>query len=206
MEQWPYPFLIFATRNENKRKQIAQIFKDKLNIEVKSLNDFDNFPKIIEDKSTFEENACKKAEEISGYLDIPVIADDSGLVVPALGGKPGLHSARYAGPRCDDDKNNLKLMGEISLVPEGERHATFVSVMAVAIPDEETHVVRGEIGGMILQEPRGSGGFGYQPLFYLPEEQKTMAELTDERRNEIGHRAVATYKVMKFLMEQYRFE
>lgn len=205
MQQWPYAFLIFATRNENKRKQIAQILREKLNVEVKSLNDFNNLPEIIEDKSTFEGNACKKAEEISGRLRVPVIADDSGLVVPALDGRPGIHSARYAGPNCNDDKNNEKLMNEIALVPENERNATFVSVMAVALPNEETYVVRGEIDGVILQKPRGSGGFGYQPLFYLPKEDKTMAELSDERRNEISHRALATYKVMKRLMERYRF-
>lgn len=122
------------------------------------------------------------------------------------GGRPGIYSARYAGPECDDYKNNLKLMNEMVSIPEGKRQATFVSVMAVAVPDEETQVFRGEIEGIILDELRGAGGFGYQPLFYLPGEQKTMAELTDKQRNTVGHRALATRKVIRLLKEQYRFE
>lgn len=206
MEEWLYPFLILATRNENKKKQIAEIFLKEMNMEVKSLNDFADLPDIVEDQDTFEGNACKKAEMISRLLGVPVIADDSGLVVPALGGSPGIYSARYAGSDCDDDKNNAKLMKEIVAIPKEKRQAIFVSVMALAFPEGETHIVRGEVKGVILEEPRGSGGFGYQPLFYLPEEGKTMAELADDRKNEIGHRALATRGVMELLRQRYRFK
>lgn len=206
MEKWPYSSLILATRNENKRKQIAEIFREELNMEVKSLNDFSDLPDIVEDQDTFEGNACKKAEEICQLLRIPILADDSGLVVPALGGRPGVYSARYAGPDHDDAKNNEKLINEISMIPEEERQGIFVSVMALAYPEGKTSIVRGELSGIILDELRGIGGFGYQPLFYLPDEQKTMAELTDARRNEIAHRALATRKIIKLLKENYRFE
>jgi XTP/dITP diphosphohydrolase len=162
-------------------------------------------PEIEEDQDTFEGNARKKAETISRLLGGPVISDDSGLVVPSLGGAPGVYSARYAGPGATDEANNRKLMEAIRSVPDGERTGIYVCVMALAVPGEETRLVRGECAGIVLDEPRGQGGFGYDPLFWLPEEGKTMAELPDERRYAISHRAKATRLLVERMKEEFLF-
>jgi XTP/dITP diphosphohydrolase len=205
MKAWPYPYLVIATANENKKKQFADLFREELGIEVKGLNDFQDVPAIIEDQETFEGNAIKKAEIIRDWLNMPVISDDSGLVVPALGGKPGVHSARYAGKGATDQQNNEKLIQEIQIVPEDRRQAYYVCVMALAIPGEETRTVRGECHGVILDTPRGTEGFGYDPLFYLPEYEKTMAELDKKVRYQISHRAKATRRMIELLKERFTF-
>lgn len=205
MKVWPFPYIIIATRNKNKLKQFADLFKRDLNLEVKGLNDFENLPEIVEDQETFEGNARKKAETISKALQAPVISDDSGLVVPALGGEPGVYSARYAGPEADDERNNQKLIAKIRSVPKEKREGIYVCAMALAIPGEETQVVRGECKGIVIEEPRGTEGFGYDPIFYLPAEQKTMAELPNERKYQISHRAEATEKLIALLKWKYLF-
>ncbi|WP_131922959.1 XTP/dITP diphosphatase [Hazenella coriacea] len=203
--KWPFPYLIIATGNQNKLKQFADLFSQNLGLEVKGLKDFSDLPEIVEDRDTFEGNACKKAEVISKALQAPVISDDSGLVVPALQGEPGVYSARYAGPHSTDEQNNIKLIENIRPLPEAQRDAYYVCVMALALPDEPTQWVRGECQGRIITEPQGTEGFGYDPIFYLPEQQKTMAQLPAAQKYQISHRAKATEKLMELLTTRYQF-
>jgi len=201
--KWPFPYLIIATRNENKLKQFANLFGEQLRLTVKGLNDFPDLPDIEEDRDTFEGNAIKKAEAIAKRLNAPVMSDDSGLVVPALGGEPGVYSARYAGPDATDADNNRKLMEKIRQVSPEERRGIYVCVMALSIPEEQTLTVRGECEGVVLDEPRGEGGFGYDPIFYLPSEGKTAAELPKERWLAISHRGQAAHQMMDLLQKEY---
>jgi XTP/dITP diphosphohydrolase len=205
-KQWPFPFVIIATKNRNKLAQFRDLFGKELGLEVKGLFDYPELPEIVEDQDTFEGNARKKAETICRVLGVPVVSDDSGLVVPALGGEPGVYSARYAGHGATDEKNNQKLLERIRGVPESERKGIYVCVMALSVPGEETKVVRGECEGVITRRPRGDGGFGYDPLFFLPSEGKTMAELPPERRYEISHRAKATRMLAEIMKEEYEFQ
>lgn len=205
MIDWPFPYVIVASGNKNKVRELRGIFQEKLGIEVKGLDEFPNAPTVIEDADTFEGNARKKAEVISQWLDAPVVSDDSGLVVPALDGEPGVHSARYAGEPTDDAKNNQKLLQKIKEVPSNERGAYFVCVMALAIPGEETITVSGECHGVIVDDLRGEGGFGYDPLFYLREEGKTMAEISLERKQQISHRAKATKRLISEMVKRFTF-
>lgn len=203
--KWPYSALIIATRNVNKLKQYRSLLGEPLQIEVKGLHDFSNLPEVEEDQDTFEGNAIKKAEEIARVLNGPVLSDDSGLIVPALGGEPGVYSARYAKEGATDQENNQKLMEKIKDLPPEERKGIYVCVMALAIPGEETRVVRGECEGVILERPRGEGGFGYDPLFFIPSEGKTAAELSREQWFLISHRGQASRKIMKLLQSEYDF-
>ncbi len=201
---WPFDSIIISTANENKRKQFVDLFSS-LGLKVKSLRNFSDVPVIIEDQPTFEGNAIKKAEIISKWLDGPVISDDSGIVVPVLDGEPGVYSARYAGENATDEENNQKLLNEMIDVPENARSASYVCVMAIAIPDSPTICFYGECHGTVLTVPRGNGGFGYDPLFYLPNEGLTMAELPSERKYQISHRGEATSKLVAWMRENYTF-
>jgi XTP/dITP diphosphohydrolase len=203
-QQWPFNAIVIATGNKHKQAQFVDLFAP-LGLTVKGLNDFSDVPDIEEDQPTFEGNAAKKAEMISQWLGGPVIADDSGLVVPALDGLPGVYSARYAGLPSNDAANNEKLLRELSRVGRKEPKAHYVCVMAIAIPEQPTQLFRGECHGNVIATPRGDGGFGYDPLFYLPEEGKTMAELSNERKYTISHRAVATEQLLHWMQEHYRF-
>lgn len=203
--KWPFPDLIIASRNHNKLKQYRRLLGDPLRIAIKGLHDFSNLPEVEEDQDTFEGNAIKKAEEIANILNVPVLSDDSGLVVPALGGEPGVYSARYAGEGATDQENNQKLMEKIKHLPLEERKGIYVCVMALAIPNEKTRVVRGECEGVILDEPRGEGGFGYDPLFFLPDEGKTAAELPRDHWLSVSHRGHAARKIMTLLQSEYDF-
>jgi XTP/dITP diphosphohydrolase len=204
-KRWVYPHITIATGNKNKLKQFAELFAKHLGLEVKGLADYPDMPEIVEDCDTFEGNAIKKAETISRMLNIPVVSDDSGLVVPALGGEPGVYSARYSGPGATDEQNNLKLLGKIQAIPPERREGFYVCAMALAVPGEKTEVVRGECRGIITDQPRGEWGFGYDPLFYFPEKGKTMAELTNEEKFAFSHRARATEKLIALLKERYLF-
>jgi XTP/dITP diphosphohydrolase len=205
-KRWPFPYIIIATKNKGKLKQFADLFQDHLHLRVKGLDEFPQLPEIVEDRDTFEGNALKKAETIAAALQAPVISDDSGLVVPALHGAPGIYSARYAGEGATDEANNEKLLAEMSEVPDEQRQGKYVCAMALAVPGEESQVVRGECHGVITRQPRGQEGFGYDPLFYVPEEGKTMAELPKERKYRISHRAKATEKLIQLLKAQYDFD
>lgn len=197
--------IIIATNNPGKVREFANWFKH-YGVRVQSLADFENVPEIVEDGDTFAANARIKAEKIARHLQLPVLADDSGLCVGALGGAPGVYSARYAGEHGDDAANNAKLLRELAAVqaavPSAAGHpdaslkllssAHFVCALALVDPLHNIVLeVEGCCSGFIQSEPRGSGGFGYDPLFYLPEFKQTMAEIPLEVKNEISHRAQA---------------
>lgn len=180
--------LVLATRNEGKVKEFREMVSG-VAIEIKSLKDFGPIPEVLEDGKTFEENAYKKAHFTAKVLGYPALADDSGLVVDALGGEPGVYSARYAGEGVTDKENNLKLLTAI----EGNenRKAAFETVLAIAVPGGPALIYEGRCEGEILYEIKGENGFGYDPLFYYPEFKKTFAQMTQEEKNSISHRGKA---------------
>lgn len=174
---------------------------DDLGLRIKTLLDFPEISEIEETGTTFEENARLKAEKLSNILGIPVLSDDSGLVVDALNGRPGVYSARYAGENKNDLLNNEKLLSEMNHISDDERTARFVCVIAIAIPDKDTVISKGEVQGKILREPRGNNGFGYDPLFLVPNEGMTMAELSPSKKNQLSHRYNALIKMKKELQK-----
>lgn len=171
-------------------------------VELDLIPGFRHIPEAVEDGDTFEENARKKSEHYSGFLPGEyVFADDSGLEVDALGGAPGVLSARYAAPvgvsgNSSDEENNAKLLRETSGVPGGRRAARFVCVISVAKDRKEVAQFRGEAEGVLLSEARGNDGFGYDPLFYFPELDKTFAELAPEEKAKVSHRGEAFRKFL----------
>ena len=187
--------IFLATGNKHKIEEISDIFSDIENVEILSIKDGVEIPEVIEDGTTFEENSKKKAVEIAKFLNMITIADDSGLCVDALNGKPGVYSARYSGTG-DDLKNNEKLIENLKGIEN--RKAKFVSVITLAKPNGETFSFEGEILGEIIDNPRGNTGFGYDPHFYVEEYQKTLAQLP-ELKNKISHRAKALEKLKKEL-------
>lgn len=180
--------LVLATTNKNKIREFREITKD-FDIEIRSLSDFGPIPQAIEDGETFDENAYKKAHHVAKILGLPAIADDSGLVVEALGGAPGVHSARYAGESAGDDDNVAKLLEEMH--GESNRKAYFLCVLSIAVPSGPALTYEGRCDGIIMDERRGDGGFGYDPIFYYEEFAKTFAELTMEEKNRVSHRGKA---------------
>jgi len=190
--------VVIATRNQNKIDEIAQILQGK-NFRIISMQDIKDLPEIIEDGLTFEENARKKALSIAKLTGRVTMADDSGLVVDALNGRPGVISARYSGEDATPQKNNLKLLEELEGVPVKKRTARFVCVIAVARPSGKISVTEGRCEGLIAKELRGEEGFGYDPLFVIPEHNKTFAELGSAVKNKISHRAIALEKATEVL-------
>ncbi|WP_042459318.1 XTP/dITP diphosphatase [Neobacillus dielmonensis] len=186
--------VIIATKNPGKAREFEHIFAPR-GIAVRTLLDFPDIPEVEETGSTFEENAILKAETISKTLNRMVIGDDSGLMVDALDGRPGIFSARYAGEPKNDQNNTNKLLSELQDVPEEKRTARFYCALATAIPGRETFTVHGTCEGRILEEPRGTNGFGYDPVFYVPDQGVSMAELTSDEKNKISHRANALKKL-----------
>lgn len=186
--------IVIATGNEGKAKEFEALFAQK-GYTIQTLNDFPELKEVEETGETFAENALLKAETVAKELNTTVLADDSGLKVDALGGQPGVYSARYAGKEKDDAANNAKLLSELSELTEEERGAQFHCTLALAHPEKESLVIEGEVEGIIIGVPRGENGFGYDSLFYVPEEEKTMAELSSEEKNKISHRAVALKKL-----------
>ena len=184
--------ILLASHNKNKIAELEALLKTVCaDAEVVSLSDVGFTDEIAEDGTTFEENALIKARTGArlGYI---TVADDSGLMVDALGGAPGVYSARYAGEDGNTEKNNAKLLAALQGVPQDKRTAHFVSVVACVFPDgREDIVVRGECPGEILTSPRGKTGFGYDPLFWYASFGKTYAEMTAEEKNSISHRGVA---------------
>ncbi|MFS1513976.1 XTP/dITP diphosphatase [Chengkuizengella sp. SCS-71B] len=198
-------FVIVATKNQGKVKEFAKLFQ-KLNKKVRSLADIDQVPEIIEDGISFIENAEKKASIIAKYLNTTVIADDSGLCVDQLKGAPGIYSARYAGEHGNDNLNNNKLLNELNnlnIEPDENgclSKAQFVCALVLVNPNSNQVIkVEGTCEGRIINQPRGECGFGYDPLFYLPQYKKTMAELNVEEKNKISHRANALKKLYEIL-------
>lgn len=186
--------IIIATKNKGKAKEFEQMFSTK-GYKVLTLLDFPELQDVEETGTTFEENAILKAEAIATKLAKTVIADDSGLVVDALDGKPGIFSARYSGEEKNDDANIDKVLAELESVPDSERTARFYCALAIANPNQEPVTVFGTCEGMILQERRGANGFGYDPIFFSLEKNKSMAELSASEKNLISHRAKALRKL-----------
>lgn len=186
--------VIIATKNPGKAREFAQMFEP-LGYQIRTLLDFPELEEVEETGATFEENAVLKAETISNALNKVVIADDSGLEVNALNGRPGVFSARFAGEEKNDEANIDKLLNEMKNVPDNKRQARFYCVLAVASPSQKTTTVSGECKGMILHSKRGSNGFGYDPVFWIAEKGKSMAELTPGEKGQISHRAMALKKL-----------
>lgn len=181
--------ILIATKNDGKLKEFKQIFEQK-GIVVKSLKDINDDVEIVENGLSFEENARLKADGYAKSIGIPVLADDSGLEIDALNGRPGIFSARYAGDH-NDAANNAKVLSELGGIPDEKRTATFHSTVVVRKPDESELVANGNLRGRILAVPRGDNGFGYDPLFFVEAKNKTLAEMTREEKNKISHRALA---------------
>lgn len=190
--------IVIATHNEGKAKEFEALFSQ-FQIKVKTLKDYPELGEIEETGTTFEENAKIKAETIANALGKIVIADDSGLMVDALDGRPGVYSARYAGEDKSDQKNNEKLLQELQGVEESKRTARFYCALAVATPLEETNLVSGTCEGRITSEPAGENGFGYDPIFFVESLGKTMAQLTKDEKNKISHRANAIRNLEEFI-------
>lgn len=188
--------IFLATGNKHKIDEISKILK-KFNqdLEILSIKDGISIPDVVEDGKTFEENSLKKALEISKFLNMISIADDSGLCVDALNGAPGIYSARYSESGTDED-NNKKLIEDLKNIED--RRAKFVCVISLAKPSGEHYSFRGEIEGKIIDEARGKDGFGYDPYFFVEEYSKTLAEIF-EIKNKISHRAKALQKLEKDL-------
>ena len=195
--------LVMATRNAGKVKELAQLLRD-LDVRLLSLNDFPELPEIPEEGATFADNAAAKARAVARLTGLPALADDSGLEVAALGGRPGVFSARYAQDRTGgktptDEENWRKLLDELRDVPPDKRQARFVCEIALAFPHGRLVTTRGELVGAIAQEPRGSQGFGYDPVFWLPDYQATVAELDPAVKNRLSHRGRALQKLKDIL-------
>ena len=190
--------LLIATKNKGKIREFEVLFAQ-FGYQVKSLLDLEDSIDVVEDGVTFRENAVKKAEAITKIFNIPTLADDSGLIVDALDGRPGVFSARYAGEGKDDKANLEKVLEELEDVSEPKRGARFYCSLALAIPGEETIIVDGTCEGIITKEPRGEEGFGYDPIMYIPSLGKTMAQLTKQEKNKISHRANALKKLQEKL-------
>ena len=194
--------LILATRNPGKCREMQAMLGDA--IRVQSLDAFPNAPETVEDGDTFEANAIKKAREIAEYTGLPALADDSGLVVDALDGAPGICSARYAGQRATDEDNNRKLIANLRGIPENQRAARFCCAMALAIPGGLVQTVQATWEGRVLTSPRGNNGFGYDPLFYVPTHNCTSAQLPAEQKNRLSHRGQALRAISPHILALFR--
>lgn len=197
--------LLIATTNRGKRREVMQVLSF-LRLRLLSLADFPTLPEAVEDGRTFEENACIKALHYARLTNHWTLADDSGLWVDALGGAPGVHSARYAGIPPDNAANNRKLIADLHDMPPDQRTARFICVMALARPARPSAddpvifaTARGEMEGVIIDTPRGENGFGYDPHFSIPDLGKTAAELPPEWKNAISHRGKALREMKIFL-------
>lgn len=183
--------LVLGTRNPKKRIEIVEILGD-LGIELVDLGSFPDFPEIEETGATFAENAKIKAVAVARGTGSWALGEDSGLVVPVLGGAPGVYSARYAGTQGDDAANNAKLLAELAKVPDDPRDAYYICTAALADPQGNVQaVVEGRCHGRMIHEPRGSGGFGYDPLFVIPEYHRTFGELSAHVKHALSHRGRA---------------
>ncbi len=182
--------LVVATRNRGKLKEIQALLCGVVDT-VRCSADFPGFLETIEDGLTFQDNALKKAREAMLFTGLPALADDSGLVVDVLGGRPGVHSARFAGADAEDADNNHQLLEELAGVNPCQRQAAFVCVLAYVTPSGIEQVFSGRVGGVILNSGRGAGGFGYDPLFLVDGFDRTMAELALQEKNAISHRGQA---------------
>ena len=196
-----YPEIVIATHNPGKFREMKALL-DPLGFKIFSLKDFPEIPPVAEDGATFAENAGKKAKTVADRTGRLAIADDSGLVVKALGGRPGVFSSRFAGEKATDGNKCQRVLEEMAGIPEKQRKAVFVCAIALALPKGEVKIVEGECQGRISFAPRGEYGFGFDPIFFVPEFGKTMAELEPEVKNQISHRARALNK-LKLILPQF---
>jgi len=180
--------LVLATRNAGKTREMCQLLRD-FPVEIKNLDDFGPIPPVEEDGTTFDENAYKKASFTAKVLGLPALADDSGLEVDALGGAPGIHSARYAGPSATDAENNARLLHEME--GKANRAAAFMCVISIAVPSGVALTYEARCEGLIAEAPDGNSGFGYDPVFYYPPLNRTFAQLSAEEKNRASHRGKA---------------
>lgn len=192
--------VIIATKNRGKAKEFQHMFAP-YGYEVQTLLDLPHIEDVEETGETFEENAILKAETVAQELGVLVIADDSGLAIDALEGRPGVYSARYAGEEKSDEANMEKVLSELESVEESGRTARFHCVLAIAGPNRETRTVTGTCEGMILKEKRGTNGFGYDPIFYVPILEKSMAELTPDEKSQVSHRGNALVKLKNIISD-----
>ena len=195
--------IIIATKNKGKVKDFEVLLNDK-GYQVSSLLDFPEIKDVEETGITFVENATLKAEEIAGVLNKMVIADDSGLSIDALEGRPGVYSARYAGEEKSDQANIEKVLNELEGVPTEDRTARFHCALALAIPNEKTLVVEGTCEGAITFKQEGDNGFGYDPIFFVKEQNKTMAQLTSAEKSKISHRGNALKKLEQVINDLFK--
>ncbi len=190
--------VVLATRNQGKIREITECLRD-LDIVIYSLNDFPAASEVKEDGKNFRENALKKARYLADFTGKVALADDSGLEVEALGGKPGVLSARFAGGRASDQENNQKLLEALKGFSLERRRASFRCVLALAYPSGQEIVIEKTCQGVVLLQERGGGGFGYDPLFFFPPLNKTFAELTREEKNQVSHRGKALKRLKEIL-------
>ncbi len=196
--------LVLATANRHKVEEIQAILDD-VGIPLLTLNEFPNFPGVEEDGVTCQENAIKKAKATAAFTGRWALADDTGLEVDALQGRPGVYAARYAGEHATYEDNCKKLLKELQGVPSDRRTARFITVVAVSNPEGHTEIVEGVLEGTITQEFHGTGGFGYDPVFYVSQVGKTLAEMTFAEKNRMSHRARAVTNA-KSLLAKHRHE
>jgi XTP/dITP diphosphohydrolase len=193
--------LVLATRNRDKGKELAALLGD-VGIRIRTLDEFPEVPDVIEDGETCEANAVKKARAIAEATGRPAVADDTGLEVDALGGRPGVFAARYAGEGASYEDNWRKLLEELAGVPRERRTARFVTVAAMSLPSDGVQVARGVLEGLIAEAPSGTQGFGYDPVFLVPQLGKTLAQLSADQKNRVSHRAKAFAQLREILCSQ----
>jgi XTP/dITP diphosphohydrolase len=190
--------LVLATRNRHKIGELVALLGN-LGVTIRTLDEFPDAPDVVEDGDTCEANAVKKARTIAEFTGLPAVADDTGLEVDALGGRPGVYAARYAGEDATYEDNCRKLLRELMGVPRGQRTARFLTVAAIALPSDGIRVAQGTLDGAIAEEASGTLGFGYDPVFLIPALGKTLAQLSADQKNTISHRAKAFLKMREIL-------
>ncbi|MEC4671663.1 MAG: XTP/dITP diphosphatase [Nitrospirota bacterium] len=190
--------LVLATTNPDKQEELVSLLRD-LGYTIRTMDEFDSVPRVIEDGETCQANAMKKATALARHTGMLALADDTGLEVEALGGRPGVYAARYAGEEATYEDNWRKLLRELKGVPADKRVARFRTAVAIAEPSSQVEVVEGVLDGRITESPSGAEGFGYDPVFLVPELGKTLAQLTLEQKNRISHRARALAKAKEVL-------
>jgi len=192
--------LVLATRNRHKVEELSAMLSE-LPVNILSFHDFPNMPDVVEDGATLTENAIKKASAVASFTGLPSLADDTGLEVDALDGAPGVRSARFAGEAANWQENNRKLLSDLNGVEESARAAAFRCVVALAVQgDEEVRTVEGVTHGVILEAPRGRGGFGYDPLFLPDGHDLTYAEMPSDEKNAVSHRGKAIKSARALVM------
>jgi XTP/dITP diphosphohydrolase len=194
--------ILLASRNKDKLKEVRSRTAS-LGTDILSPEDFLNLPEVEEDGETLEANAIKKAQILHELTGLPTLADDTGLEVEALQGAPGVYSSRYDGPQATYASNCAKLLREMSGIPEDQRQAQFRCVLAY-VEDGQTRLFEGQIRGLITREPQGQNGFGYDPVFYVPELDKTLAQMTLDEKNLVSHRGLALKEWIEYMRHRVK--